>query len=100
MISFDPATLAPLRRIDPSIMVGLLGGGSESRLHSAGARSGRAPAMPEIFVVTPELVEQAHRADLQVVTWTVNSAEDDALDDRRGGRRNHDRFPGPAASGN
>jgi glycerophosphoryl diester phosphodiesterase len=26
--------------------------------------------------VTPKLVEEAHRADLQVVTWTANSMAD------------------------
>ncbi len=77
VISFDPATLAPLRRIDQSIMVGLL---VEDRCEDdciqAALDVGARQLCPKFSCVTPELVDQAHRADLQVVTWTVNSAEE------------------------
>jgi glycerophosphoryl diester phosphodiesterase len=31
---------------------------------------------PKFEGITPQFVEAAHRADLQVVTWTVNSPQD------------------------
>jgi glycerophosphoryl diester phosphodiesterase len=31
---------------------------------------------PKFACATPKLIEEAHRADLQIVTWTVNSAQD------------------------
>ena len=75
VISFDPATLAPLRRIDPSIMVGLLVEENHPDCIQAARDLGARQLCPKFSCVTPALVEQAHRADLKVVTWTVNSAE-------------------------
>lgn len=75
VISFDPATLAPLRRIDPSIMVGLLVEENYPDCIQAARELGAGQLCPKFSCVTPALVEQAHRADLKVITWTVNSAE-------------------------
>jgi glycerophosphoryl diester phosphodiesterase len=30
---------------------------------------------PQVSLITPDLVQRAHGADLQVATWTVNDAE-------------------------
>jgi glycerophosphoryl diester phosphodiesterase len=79
VISFDPSTLAAIRRVDPSIMVGLLAdetsepGGPDvvrSAVH-AGARQ----LCLHSSLISTEMVERAHGADLQVVGWTINDAE-------------------------
>jgi glycerophosphoryl diester phosphodiesterase len=75
VISFDPATLTPLRRLDPSVMTGLLVEEAKPDCIQATLDLGARQLCPKISSVTPALVEHAHRADLQVVTWTANSAE-------------------------
>ena len=75
VISFDPATLVPLRRVDRSIMMGLLVEDQCEDCIQAALGVGARQLCPKFSCVTPALVEQAHRADLQVVAWTVNGAE-------------------------
>ncbi|HEV3220367.1 MAG TPA: glycerophosphodiester phosphodiesterase family protein [Candidatus Acidoferrales bacterium] len=76
VISFDPAVLLSLRRIEPMAMTGMLAerAGLESidRAVSVGARQ----LLPRANRVTPELIEAARRADLKVVAWTVNEPEE------------------------
>jgi glycerophosphoryl diester phosphodiesterase len=77
VISFDPGMLASLRALDASIMTGLLvdregAKDSVNRTMGAGARQ----LCPHYSIATPELVEQAHSAGLQVVSWTVNELKD------------------------
>lgn len=74
VISFDPATLAPLRRIDPSIMTGLLLEEVAPDSIQAALDLGVRQLCPKSSCLSAKLVQEAHRADLQVVTWTVNSA--------------------------
>jgi glycerophosphoryl diester phosphodiesterase len=76
VISFDPATLTPLRRLDPSIMTGLLVEDAKPDSIQAAIDLGARQLCPRVSSVTPELVEKAHRADLQVVTWTANTLAD------------------------
>jgi len=76
VISFDPSTLAPLRRHDPSIMMGLLVEEAMPDCIQKALDLGARQLCPKFESVTPKLVEAAHRQDLQVVTWTVNSAKD------------------------
>jgi glycerophosphoryl diester phosphodiesterase len=73
VISFDPATLTPLRRLDPSIMTGLLVEEAEGNCVQLALDLGARQLCPKISAVTPELVAKAHGADLQLVTWTANS---------------------------
>jgi glycerophosphoryl diester phosphodiesterase len=73
VISFDPATLSPLRRVDPSIMTGLLVEDANGKCVQEALDLGVRQLCPKVSSVTPELVEQAHRADLQLVTWTANT---------------------------
>lgn len=73
VISFDPATLTPLRRLDPSIMTGLLVEEAKGNCVQEALDLGARQLCPKISAVTPELVAEAHRADLQLVTWTANS---------------------------
>ena len=75
VISFDPATLLPLRRIDASIMLGFLVEDQHPDCIQAALDVGARQLCPKFSCVTPALVERAHRADLKVVTWTVNTAE-------------------------
>jgi len=72
VISFDAATLDSLRRLEPAIMTGLLVGNDKGAPVKAALDVGARQLCPHIDLVTPELVERAHRADLQLVTWTVN----------------------------
>ena len=72
VISFDPSTLTPLRRLDPSIMTGLLVEGAKEDSIEVAIELGARQLCPKASSVTPQLVDKAHRADLQVVTWTVN----------------------------
>jgi len=76
VISFDPATLASIQKLGPSIMLGLIVDewleGSVKLATEVGARQ----LCPRWDGVTKELVQAAHQADLHVATWTVNKAED------------------------
>lgn len=75
VLSFDSATLDKLRRQDPTLMTGLLFDRSGPD-HVALAQSvGSRQLAPRGDFVTPQLVERAHGADLQVATWTLNQPE-------------------------
>lgn len=75
VISFDPATLLSLRRLDASIMLGLLVEDSKSALPKAALDCGARQICPRFDLITPQLISEAHGLDLQVVTWTVNERE-------------------------
>ena len=74
VISFDPSTLDSLRRLDASIMTGLLVEGANRDFVKAAVDVGARQLCPRADLITRELVDQAHRSDLHVVTWTVNDA--------------------------
>ena len=76
VISFDPSVLAPLRRLDPSIMLGLLVKETHADCIRAAINLGARQLCPKFTDVTPEFVEEAHRSELQIATWTVNQAEE------------------------
>lgn len=75
VISFDPATLASVRRLEPAIMIGLLVENATGDPVKAALEVGARQLCPRADLVTPELVERAHRADLHVVAWTINDAD-------------------------
>lgn len=75
VISFDPATLASVRRLEPAIMIGLLVEDATGDPVKAALEVGARQLCPRADLVTPELVERAHRADLHVVAWTINDAD-------------------------
>ncbi len=75
VISFDASALASLRRIDPAIMMGLLVEDARPDSIRAALALGARQLCPESSRVDGKFVEQAHRSDLPVVTWTVNAAE-------------------------
>ena len=76
VISFDQTTLAALRRVDASIMMGLLGDESGADYVKDALELGARQLCPQSSLATPELVERAHGADLQVATWTVDDVEE------------------------
>jgi glycerophosphoryl diester phosphodiesterase len=76
VISFDPSTLAALRRLDPSVMIGVLFDRAPEDLVKSALEVGARQICPRVSIVTPELVQAAHGADLHVATWTVNRAEE------------------------
>ena len=75
VISFDPSTLEALRRLDASMMTGLLVESAQGDAAKAALDVGARQLCPRADLVTKELVDQAHRADLHVVAWTVNEAD-------------------------
>jgi glycerophosphoryl diester phosphodiesterase len=74
VISFDPGTLKALRQLDTSSMMGLLVEGTSADAVKAVVGAGARQLCPRWDLVTRALVAEAHRADLQVVTWTVDEA--------------------------
>jgi glycerophosphoryl diester phosphodiesterase len=71
VISFDLATLAHLRRLESLLMTGYLctkTGDVVTQAVKVGARQ----LLPRADRATPELVREAHSADLKVVVWTVD----------------------------
>lgn len=75
IISFDPSMLVAMRRVDPSIMTGLLFEASKTDVAKTAVEVGARQICPRSAMVTPELVAAAHAADLHVATWTVNKAD-------------------------
>jgi glycerophosphoryl diester phosphodiesterase len=76
LISFDPSTVAALRQLDPAIMIGLLFEDAKRDPVKTAVSVGARQICPRASLVTPELVAEAHAADLHVATWTVNKAEE------------------------
>jgi glycerophosphoryl diester phosphodiesterase len=72
VISFDADILARLRKIEPTLMTGLLYDGQiEQPLEKALGVGARQLAVRG-DLVTPALLKDARKRDLQVVCWTVN----------------------------
>lgn len=76
VISFDPGTLDSVRKLDASIMMGLLIDEPSPECVKISLNVGARQLCPRFTLVTPELVAEAHRADLHVATWTVNQADE------------------------
>jgi glycerophosphoryl diester phosphodiesterase len=72
VISFDPAMLTAIRKIEPTLMTGLLFDGQiESPLDKATEIGARQIALRG-DLVSPRLLKEARQRDLQVICWTVN----------------------------
>jgi glycerophosphoryl diester phosphodiesterase len=76
LISFDPSTIAALRQLDPAIMIGLLLEENKPDIVKKAVSVGARQICPRASLITPALVEEAHKADLHVATWTVNKPEE------------------------
>ena len=72
VISFDPGILASLRKIEPTLMTGVLYDGKLPDPQKSATEVGARQIVVRGDLVTPAMIEQARKRDLQVVCWTVN----------------------------
>jgi glycerophosphoryl diester phosphodiesterase len=72
VISFDPTILAGLRKIEPTLMTGVLYDGQIPDPLNSALDVGARQIVVRGDLVTPSMIEAAHKRDLQVVCWTVN----------------------------
>lgn len=72
VISFDPAILAGLRKIEPTLMTGVLYDGQLRDPLKAALDVGARQIIVRGDLVTPSMITEAHKKDVQVVCWTVN----------------------------
>jgi len=75
LLSFDPTTLDGIRQFDRTLMTGLLVDDLHPDSVKLAVGVGARQFCPRADVVTPELVAEAHQADLQVATWTANKPD-------------------------
>lgn len=75
VLSFQDRILANVNRLDPTLMTGFLFDHLLENPIAAAQKAGARQLAPRANLVTAELVAQAHREDLQVVTWTVNDPD-------------------------
>ena len=75
VLSFDAATLATVRRLEPTLMTGYLYDRQQPDAVQRALELGARQLAPRGDLVTPELVAEARRNSLQVVTWTINKPE-------------------------
>jgi len=72
VISFDAGVLEGLRKIEPTLMTGLLFDGQIARPLDKAVEVGARQLAVRGDLVTPALLTEARKKDLQVVCWTVN----------------------------
>jgi glycerophosphoryl diester phosphodiesterase len=72
VISFDAAILESLRKVEPTLMTGLLFDGQIDRPVERAVEIGARQLAVRGNLVTPALLAEARKKDLQVVCWTVN----------------------------
>lgn len=72
VMSFDPQVLVSLRRSEATLMTALLHDGTLADLFEQAISSGVRQIATREDLVTPALLTEARRRDLQVVCWTVN----------------------------
>jgi glycerophosphoryl diester phosphodiesterase len=73
VISFDPVLLSSLRNTDPTLMMGLLCDGQIENPCQKAVEIGARQLAVRGDLVTPNLLHNARKEDLQVVCWTINS---------------------------
>ena len=72
VVSFDPIILASVRKIEPTLMTGLLFEGQIPDPLEKAIEIGARQLAVRGDLVTPRLLREARQRDLQVVCWTVN----------------------------
>lgn len=70
--SFDRNSIAAINRIDPEIRFGLLAEKKPDELLARAIEMKAYAINPRFDMVTPDLCAAAHRANLKVLTWTVD----------------------------
>jgi glycerophosphoryl diester phosphodiesterase len=75
ILSFDPATLDSVHRLDSTLMTGFLFEHPSSDLVERTVRAGARQLVARGDLITLDVVEKAHSAGLQVVAWTINETE-------------------------
>ncbi len=73
IISFDPVILEGLRKIEPTLMTGLLFDGQLDDPFGKALEIGARQLAVKGNLITPNLLIEAHKRDLQVVCWTINN---------------------------
>ena len=72
VISFDASIVLNLRKIEPTLMTGLLYDGQIENPVKKAVEVGARQLLVRGDLVTPALLTEARKKDLQVVCWTVN----------------------------
>jgi len=72
VISFDAGILDALRKIEPTLMTGLLYDGQIEKPVDRAVEIGARQLAVRSNLVSPALLAEARKKDLQVVCWTVN----------------------------
>lgn len=72
VISFEPLILEGVRKIEPTVMTGLLYEGRIGNPLEKALEIGARQIAVRGDLVTPRLLKEARERDLQVVCWTVN----------------------------
>lgn len=72
--SFDWNALAAARRLDTNLGLGVLAEENLDAMLAAASRMRAVSVNPRFDLVTPALVEQAHRVGLKLLVWTVDEA--------------------------
>src|SRR5205823_3099060 len=75
VISFDAAIVLNLRKIEPTLMTGLLYDGQIENPLDMAVEIGARQLAVRGDLVTPSLLAEARKKDLQVVCWTINQPE-------------------------
>jgi glycerophosphoryl diester phosphodiesterase len=73
IISFDPGILEGLRRLEPTLMTGLLFDNQIEDVLAKTTDIGARQVAVRGNLVTPNFLHEAHKRDLQVVCWTINN---------------------------
>jgi glycerophosphoryl diester phosphodiesterase len=72
VISFDASILAGVRKIEPTLMTGLLHDGTLVEPLDKALEVGARQIVVRGDLVSPWMLKEARRHDLQVVCWTIN----------------------------
>jgi len=75
ILSFDPAALDTVHRLDSTMMTGFLCEHPSNDLVERTVRAGARQLVARGDLITPDVIEKAHHAGLQVVAWTINEEE-------------------------
>ena len=74
VISFDPTILAALRKIEPTLMTGLLYDGQLEKPLERAVEIGARQLAVRGDLVSPWLLSASRKQDVQVVCWTINNS--------------------------